>query len=142
MQVFGSLTLNQSLRDQLLTGLEDVHAVRPLLPDDPRDTVLRVTPLLQDMGLQTTRIRGVVCLGGVEVDHVWLAVGTSSWVLDASFPLHSGAFVSLLPGYVAGTTSRQELSCAAAQTSVRDRVVANLPSRVQYRGSPYWGAED
>jgi glutathione S-transferase len=137
---FTSVPVQPAVRDPLLDHLAAAHAERPLLPGDPRAVAARVEPVLQALGLTAVRIRGTVSWRGVEVDHVWLAVGPDpAWVLDAAFPLHVPAFAHALAGYVAGTVTAADLADLAAAARIEDRVVGTVPDPAVYRGRPYWG---
>jgi hypothetical protein len=140
---FASRPLDPALRGPLVERLVAVHAVRPLLPDDPRAVAGRVAAELEVLGLSAVRIRGTVSWRGVDVDHVWLAVAgpdEGSWVLDAAFPLHEVAFADALAGWVAGTRTSAELVEIAAATRIEDRVLGAFPQPAAYRGRPYWGS--
>ncbi len=140
---FGSIALSAGWRRRLLPPLDAAHADSPFTPRDPRDGLRRATDVIRPLGLEVVTIRGSVAVGGVEVDHVWLAVTDGSgdpWVLDPSFPLHDGAFTALLPGYVAGDVSLAELHEVAARATLADRVVGTFPPSARYRGRPVWGA--
>lgn len=144
--VFTSHPLRPSLRRRLIDGLSDIHRDHPLLPSDPRGAAARVADSLQRWGLTAVRVRGRLALTAAEVDHVWLAVidddrtalDPAPWVLDAVFPLHEPLFAGSLPGYVAGTTSRAELTELAAAARIEDRVIGELPPHTVYRAAPGW----
>ncbi|CAN5188291.1 hypothetical protein BH23ACT9_BH23ACT9_08470 [soil metagenome] len=140
-RIFSSVSIDRQLRAALVRRLTVDHAERPFSPGDPRETVVRVGRHLGDLGLQAVRIRGTVTVTGVEVDHVWLAVGspgTDGWVLDASLPLREPAFVGALAGYVAGMISGAELAAAALGMGIEQRVLGVFPPSATYRGQPYW----
>ncbi|WP_370324840.1 hypothetical protein [Euzebya sp.] len=141
-QLFTSIALDPAVRGRLIATLSGLHAERPLSAADPRDAVGRLQGALDALGLDAVRIRGAVGHAGVEVDHVWLAVRSGPggpWVLDAAFPLHQPTFLAALSGYVAGTTTREELDAIARRSRIEDRVIGELPARTTYRGRPYWG---
>lgn len=144
--IYTSRPLDPSLRRPLVKVLAKVHADHPLLPSDPRGAAARVADILVRLGLNAVVIRGRLGLAAVEIDHVWLAVSDdrhdaapTPWVLDAVFPLHEPAFLGSLPGYVAGTTSREELSALAAAARIEDRVLGELPPHTVYWATPGWG---
>jgi hypothetical protein len=139
---FRSTPLDQQLRGPLLALLAAAHARKPLRPDDPRDAAARVIDGLRAMGLPAIRIRGTVSWRGVDVDHVWLAVGgdPAPWVLDAAFPLHAPTFAAALAGWVAGTISSADLAAAAVPTRIEDRVIGTVPEPAVYRGRPVLGS--
>ncbi|CAN5856566.1 hypothetical protein BH24ACT15_BH24ACT15_19950 [soil metagenome] len=145
-KIFASSPLEPSLREPLVKGLAQVHADHPLLPNDPRGAAARVAGLLDRLGWSAVVTRGRLGLAAVEIDHVWLAVSSdrdhtepAPWVLDAVFPLHEPSFLGSLPGYVAGTTSREELSALAAAARIEDRVLGEFPPDAVYWGTPGWG---
>lgn len=140
---FGSRDPLPRWRDALVPLLEDAHGDRPFSPKDPREGLHRATELVRTVGLEVVTIRGSVAVGGVEVDHVWLAVADEAgepWVLDPAFPLHSQSFIDLLAGYVAGTVTSADLARAAEGLGLADRVIGRFPRGTGYRGEPVWGS--
>lgn len=139
--LFTSAELPVRWREALLPALEAAHRREPFSPRDPREGLRRATTLAQAVGLEAIMIRGGLATRGVEVDHVWLAVGTADagpWVLDPSFPLHHRAFLDLLGGYVAGDLTIEQLVRAADVAAFADRVVGAFPPEATYRGEPVW----
>lgn len=140
---FGSTALDPRWRRRILPPLDALHAAAPFTPRDPRDGLRRAGLVVEQVGLEVVTIRGTVAIAGVEVDHVWLAVTDGEgapWVLDPSFPLHDRAFTALLPGYVAGDVSLDDLHLAAARSALSQRVVGTFPDGTGYRGQPVWGS--
>lgn len=139
--LFASVQLPQRWRDTLLPALESAHQRDPFSPRDPREGLRRATALAQAVGLEAIMIRGGLATRGVEVDHVWLAVGTADagpWVLDLSFPLHHRSFLELLGGYVAGDLDLDQLVRVADHATFADRVLGAFPNEAAYRGEPVW----
>lgn len=112
------------------------HEQEPFSPVRPRVTARRVGALAAGIGLDARLYRGGVELGGVEVDHVWLAVDDT--VVDLAFPLFAPAFRSLLPGFVAGEVEPEDLESVAARAGIEHRVLGVLPPCTRYVGRPVW----
>jgi hypothetical protein len=128
--------------------LGHAHHSRPFSTADPRDTVQRVTDLLEDLPVELTVCRGGLDLRGVEVDHVWLALEpqaprrgrlVAAYVLDAAFPLYEEQFVATLRRFVAGEAEADDLEVAAAAAGVEARVMGEFPAPMRYVGQPVWG---
>jgi hypothetical protein len=140
---FTSTPVDDRVRSVLVQRLAQDHADQPFAPDDPRAVVGRAARHLDALGLSGTPIRGTVSIRGVEVDHVWLAIGgdpAHGWVLDVSLPLLDAAFVAVLTRWVAGLTCDDELIGVAAPLGIDSRVLGIIPPSATYRGRPYWGA--
>lgn len=138
---FGSTALPPELEVSLVPLLEDAHADDPFVPHQPREGITRAAELVRSLGLEVVTIRGSLLVGGVEVDHVWLAVTDHSgepWVLDTAFPLHRESFLAVLPGWVAGDASTDDLVAAADGAALLDRVLASFPTGTGYIGGPVW----
>lgn len=120
------------------------HRRRPFMASDARDAARRASQALADVGVVTVVFRGGLQLRGTEVDHLWLAVSTSSedgtWVLDVAFPLFAADFVALLPRYVVGEIERHELDAVGRAATLDQRVLGRLPPSVRYCGEPVWSA--
>lgn len=116
--------------------LARAHAERPFSATDPREGARRVTRIVGDLGLTAVVCRGVVGLGGVEVDHLWVDV--EGRVVDAAFPLLSERFTDLLRYFVAGDLSAAALADAAAGEQFDARVIGVFPDSYRYFGAPVW----
>lgn len=159
--VFRSRSLPAPLADALRQRLATAHRTRPFSPADPREALVRVSAIAQQLGLVTTVYRGSLDLVGVEVDHLWLAAETAdddaaevarggdgvagggAFVVDQSFPLFNDAFVAVLRRWVAGDADGDELTSAAAAAATTDvdaRVLGIIPSGLRYLGTPVWSA--
>lgn len=120
--------------------LHRAHQKDPFSPLRPRAAARRVGALASEIGLSANLYRGGLELTGIEVDHVWLAVG--DLVVDLAFPLFEPAFRDLLPRFVAGEIEAVELEKVAARTGIETRVLGVLPPRVRYVGRPVWADRD
>lgn len=141
--VFAPLPLPPRLASEVARRVRAAHAEAPFTPLDPRTAVRRVAALLQDLALQSTVFRGGLDLRGVEVDHVWLAVGPGAdeakpHVLDIAFPLFDGDFVAVLRRFVAGDAEAAELDAAGRLPGVEERVLGEFPDPMRYLGQPVW----
>lgn len=135
--------VGRALRDRLSRA----HAEAPFSPLDPRATVQRVTELLAGLPLRPSTFRGGVDLRGVEVDHVWLALGPDIdaeqppvWVIDVAFPLFQERFVAVLRRFVAGDATSAELADTAGSAGFEERILGEFPAAVRYLGQPIWSA--
>lgn len=120
--------------------LHRAHQRDPFSPLRPRAAARRVGALASEIGLSANLYRGGLELTGIEVDHVWLAVG--DLVVDLAFPLFEPAFRDLLPRFVAGEIEAVELEKVAARTGIETRVLGVLPPQVRYVGRPVWADRD
>lgn len=150
--VFQPRPLPQDLAVAVRARLDPAHRRRPFSTADPRDTVKRVTDLLTDLPVTLTVCRGGLDLRGVEVDHVWIALGrtdeamapeglTAAAVLDAAFPLFEARFVDALRRFVVGEADHEELESIAAAAGVEARVLGEFPAPIRYVGEPVWGQQ-
>ncbi len=135
--------LGRALRDRLSRA----HADEPFSPLEPRATVRRVTELVVGLPLRPSMYRGGLDLRGVEVDHVWLALGPDvdadqppMWVIDVAFPLFEERFVAVLRRFVAGDASSGELEDTAVSAGFEERILGEFPAAVRYLGQPIWTA--
>jgi hypothetical protein len=141
--VFEPRPLPAGIRRTLQARLRAAHDDWPFSPVDPRGTVRRVTELLGGLGLRATVYRGGLDLRGVEVDHLWVAVGSDGEagpfsVLDVAFPLFDATFVEVLRRFVPGDARTEELEAAGRHAGVDARVIGEFPAPMRYLGQPLW----
>jgi hypothetical protein len=130
--------LPATVQSLLSTALDEEHRVAPFVPADVRAAARRVVAVAEALGLPATVLRGVVDLGGAELDHVFVVV--SERVVDVAMPMRDASFVQLARAWVAGDIQRTELVAAAAGHGMQDRVLGEYPHVLRYRGAPVWGS--
>lgn len=135
---FQSRPLRPRVAKVLHARLRAAHRAQPFSALDPRQTVRRVTRILDEMGVEATVYRGGLDLRGSEVDHIWLDV--DGRVVDVAFPLFVADFVDVLRRYVAGDADPDDIAVTAADAGVDERVVGLFPAPLRYLGRPVWSA--
>jgi hypothetical protein len=138
MTIF-SAPLPATVQSSLGPALDEEHRVAPFAPADVRAMARRVVAVAAALGLPATVLRGVVDLGGAELDHVFVVV--SERVVDVAMPMRDASFVQLARAWVAGDIQRTELVAAAAGHGMQDRVLGEYPHVLRYRGAPMWGSD-
>ncbi len=129
-----------SVRSRLCGALVHEHTRWPFSPSQARDAADRSASALERLGLNVTMVRGVVDVGGAELDHLWVVA--DGRVVDASLPLNAPSFVEALRAYVAGDLDDDELDRAAHPYSLRWRVLGEFPTTLRYLGLPVWHQRD
>lgn len=145
--VFDPQPLPDDVARALRVRLAHAHADHPFSPLAARATARRVAELVADLPLRPLMYRGGLDLRGVEVDHVWLALGPTAevaeppvWVVDVAFPLFQEQFVAVLRRFVAGDATAEELEAVAGGAALEERVLGEFPEAMRYLGQPSWTA--
>lgn len=108
-----------------------------------RSSARRVGEIASRYGLVSVNYRGEIELPEASLDRTWSVCRArgnkqSVWVVDVSLPLGDEDFRQLLPAYVAGDMSDNELEERALVSGFDTRVIGIMPEKVQYRGQPFW----
>ncbi len=126
------------VRTSLGAALGEAHRVAPFAPADVRAAARRVVDVAERLGLSATVLRGVVDLGGAELDHVFVVVADR--VVDVAMPMQDASFVQAARAWVAGDMELSDLVAAAAGHGLEERVLGEYPTVLRYRGAPVWGS--
>ena len=133
---FVSMSFPATVSGRLRGALVRAHARQPFAPSQPRDAADRCRRAAEEVGLHAIVVRGVVNVGGAELDHLWVVA--DDHVIDASLPVNAPSFVAAVRAYVAGDLDDDELDRAAHAYSLRWRVVGEYPDSLRYLGLPVW----
>lgn len=129
--------LPQDVAGPLRDALVVAHEREPFGPHDVRGSARRVVEVVRGLHREPLVVRGVVDLGGAEVDHLFVVVGER--VVDVALPLGAPGFSDVLRAWVAGDVDTDELVAAAAGHDLEERVLGAFEEPVAYRGTPVWG---
>lgn len=137
-QAFAPRPLPDAVADRVLGALAAEHDRDPFLPTDARGTAHRVAVVLAGVGVDCTVVRGLLDVGGAELDHLFVVVADDR-VVDAALPVHDASFLDRIRAWVAGDLGHDQLVAAARPLGLGERVVGLFPPQVRYRGAPLWG---